>query len=68
VHLKDVDAGGTWAMLGAGACDVPAVIETARNSPRFNGWIVVEEESDEAGHDPAKAVRVNYETLRGFGY
>lgn len=68
VHLKDVDARGNWAMLGAGACDIPSVIETARNSPRFNGWIVVEEESDEAGRDPAKAVRVNYETLRGFGY
>ena len=24
VHLKDVDAQGTWAMLGEGACDVAA--------------------------------------------
>lgn len=68
VHLKDVDANGVWAMLGAGACDVPAVIETVRQAPLFNGWIIVEEESDKAGEDPAAAVRVNRETLRSFGY
>ena len=64
VHLKDVDAQGDWAMLGAGVCDVPAVIEAAERGPNFNGWIVVEEESETAGRDPAKAVRVNLETLK----
>lgn len=68
VHLKDVDAAGTWAMLGEGVCDVAAVMETVRAAPNFNGWIVVEEESDEAGTDPASAVRVNYHTLRQMGY
>ena len=68
VHLKDVDAAGVWAMLGAGVCDVSAVIETARTAPLFNGWIVVEEESDTAGEDPARAVRVNRETLLALGY
>lgn len=68
VHLKDVDAKGDWAMLGAGACDVPAVIEMARTAPLFNGWIIVEEESDKAGEDPAAAVRINRETLRALGY
>lgn len=68
VHLKDVDAKGIWAMLGAGACDVRGVIETVRDAPRFNGWIVVEEESDAAGQDPAAAVRANRETLRALGY
>ena len=56
VHLKDVDAQGTWAMLGEGACDVPAVISAVRQAPRFNGWIVVEEESEVAASDPAAAV------------
>ncbi|CAN7669505.1 sugar phosphate isomerase/epimerase [Pararhizobium sp. LjRoot235] len=68
VHLKDVDADGTWAMLGAGVCDVPAVITAVRQAPEFNGWIVVEEESDHAGKDPAAAVRQNRETLRRFGF
>lgn len=64
VHLKDVDAAGAWAMLGAGVCDVPAVIAAARRAPLFNGWIVVEEESDTAAADPAAAVRANRETMR----
>lgn len=68
VHLKDVDARGDWAMLGAGVCDVRAVIDVVRSAPLFNGWIVVEEESDKAGEDPAAAVRVNRETLRALGH
>ena len=67
LHLKDVDRDGTWWMLGHGACDVPAVIEAVRAAPRFNGWLVVEEESDEAGRDPAAAVARNRATLSGFG-
>ena len=67
VHLKDVDAQGTWAMLGEGACDVPAVISAVRQAPLFNGWIVVEEESEAAASDPAAAVRANRETLRRLG-
>lgn len=68
VHLKDVDAGGIWAMLGEGVCDVPAVISAVRDAPKFIGWIVVEEESDHAGTDPAAAVRTNRETLRRLGF
>ncbi|EJC83679.1 sugar phosphate isomerase/epimerase [Rhizobium leguminosarum bv. trifolii WSM2297] len=68
VHLKDVDADGIWAMLGEGVCNVPSVISAVREAPQFNGWIVVEEESDHAGSDPATAVRVNRETLRRLGF
>ncbi len=68
LHLKDVDAAGDWAMLGAGVCDVPAVIASVRQGPQFNGWIVVEEESEEAGHDPASAVARNRETMRRMGF
>lgn len=64
VHLKDVDAQGTWAMLGKGSCDVAAVILAVRQAPHFNGWVVVEEESETAASDPAAAVRANLETLR----
>ncbi|CZT37031.1 sugar phosphate isomerase/epimerase family protein [Rhizobium sp. 9140] len=68
VHLKDVDANGDWAMLGAGVCDIAEVIDIAGQAPHFNGWIVVEEESEEAGKDPASAVRVNRETLAHMGF
>lgn len=67
VHLKDVDAAGDWAMLGTGSCDIPAVIESVRQAPHFNGWIVVEEESTAAGADPAAAVRKNRQTMRDLG-
>jgi sugar phosphate isomerase/epimerase len=68
VHLKDVDAKGKWAMLGEGSCDISAVIAAVVQAPHFNGWIVVEEESDRAASDPAAAVRINRETLRRFGF
>lgn len=67
LHLKDVDRDGTWQMLGTGACDVAAVIAAVSAAPRFNGWLVVEEESDEAGRNPAAAVARNRQTLSRFG-
>jgi sugar phosphate isomerase/epimerase len=67
VHLKDVEAQGTWAMLGKGSCDIAAVIASVRQAPDFSGWIVVEEESETAAADPAAAVRANLETLLGLG-
>ena len=67
VHLKDVDRQGTWAMLGEGACDIPAVISAVRQASHFNGWIVVEEESETAASNPAAAVRANRETLSKLG-
>lgn len=68
LHLKDVDGGGVWAMLGHGACDVPAVIEAVSGAPGFNGWVVAEEESEVAAADPSAAVRANRATLRELGY
>ena len=66
LHLKDVDAFGNWEMLGEGACNLTAVIATVEAAPHFNGWIVVEEESAEAGKDPAAAVRRNFGTIRAL--
>ena len=67
IHLKDVDAKGTWAMLGKGVCDTPKVIEIANTAPRFNGWLVLEEESETAAADPAGAVKTNRQTMRSYG-
>lgn len=67
LHLKDVDARGDWAMLGDGVCDTPAVIRIVASAPRFNGWVILEEESDAARNDPAAAVRRNRATMRTLG-
>ena len=64
VHLKDVDVAGKWAMLGDGVCNVAAVLSSVGQAANFNGWIVVEEESETAASDPAAAVRADFETLR----
>lgn len=67
VHLKDVDAEGNWAMLGNGVCDTALVIAAAQSARHFNGWLVLEEESDFAASDPATAVRINREKLQSMG-
>jgi inosose dehydratase len=67
LHLKDVDANGEWAMLGKGVLDTPAVIEIVAQAPLFNGWLVLEEESQAAAVDPAAAVKTNRETMRTYG-
>lgn len=64
IHLKDVSADGTqWKMLGEGACDVPDILSSLPTAPRFNGWVVVEEESDIGAADPASAVTRNFERI-----
>ena len=63
LHLKDVDASGRWQMLGEGSCDTRAVINVLGQAPNFNGWLVLEEESDTAAADPSAAVRRNCQTL-----
>lgn len=68
LHLKDVDAAGRWAMLGEGICDVTAVASVVAAAPRFNGWMVLEEEAEAAGADPAAAIRTDRATLRRLGY
>lgn len=67
IHLKDVDSDGNWAMLGKGICDSEAVITAAQKAPHFNGWLVLEEESDFAASDPNNAIKINRDTLRALG-
>ena len=66
LHLKDVDAAGKWSMLGQGICDLPAVVDIVAAGPNFNGWLVLEEESDQAAADPDAAVKANREALRSY--
>jgi sugar phosphate isomerase/epimerase len=67
LHLKDVNADGEWVALGDGSCDFPAVL-LLLESVDYNGWIVGEEESDEARQDGVTAIRKNRQYLRTLGY
>lgn len=62
VHLKDASPTG-WMMLGSGTCDIPAVVRHLRDRIGFDGWLVAEEEAEEAGRNPGAAVAVNRKYL-----
>lgn len=56
VHVKDMHADGTWAPTGDGEVDVVGVHSYLCDSG-YAGWIVFEDESAEAEHDPDGAAR-----------
>jgi inosose dehydratase len=58
IHLKDIDAAGGWAVTGAGTIDFPGIVAYLRDTD-FAGWVVLEDESPEAEHDPDAAVAGN---------
>jgi len=66
VHVKDVRPDGTWAPMGGGRCDFPGLFDLLHRLG-YDGWVVAEEESDLAWHDPAHAIRVNRAYLRSAG-
>lgn len=68
IHLKDVKGNGDWAMLGDGICDIPSVVNIANTAERFNGWLVVEEESEQAAVDPESAIKSNLQYLALMGF
>ncbi len=67
LHLKDVTATRTWAPLGEGVCDFPAVMALLQESG-YRGWVVAEEESEDARRDGIAAIRKNRAYLRAIGY
>lgn len=58
IHVKDLAADGTWAEIGTGIVDVPAVLDhlCARG---FSGWVTFEDESPSAEQNPDAAVARN---------
>lgn len=51
VHYKDMTPGGQWAMMGEGMIDFEAITRFLQQSG-YRGWLVVEDESPEAGAAP----------------
>ena len=66
IHLKDVDANGT-GHAGRRRLRHAGGHRGRGTAPHFNGWLVLEEESDTAAADPAAAVKTNRETMRSYG-
>ncbi len=64
VHLKDMVPGSrTFAEVGSGTLDIPAILNAARNADAQ--WFVVEQ--DACQRPPLESVRMSYEYLRGLG-
>jgi inosose dehydratase len=66
VHIKDADAEGRWQPLGRGIIDWEALLGFLKETG-YGGWIVAEEESQEAWVDPWGAVAGNRRFLRSMG-
>jgi sugar phosphate isomerase/epimerase len=66
-HFKDADAEGKWALMGRGVCDFGATLAFLEETG-YGGWVVAEEESDDAGRDPGGAVAKNRAYLKSLGY
>lgn len=63
VHLKDVSASGSWAGLGNGILDFPAIISYLADTG-YDGWVIVDDVSALANSDPDEAARRNAVYLR----
>lgn len=63
VHLKDVSALGSWAGLGNGILDFPAIISYLADTG-YDGWVIVDDVSALANSDPDEAARRNAVYLR----
>lgn len=64
VHLKDMAPGSrTFAEVGAGTLDIPAILNAARNAGAQ--WFIVEQ--DVCQRPPLESVRMSYEHLRRLG-
>jgi sugar phosphate isomerase/epimerase len=67
IHFKDVDSSGTWRMMGKGICDYEKTLLLLEEID-YEGWIIAEEESDEALKDQLSAVSKNRHYLKSLGY
>lgn len=60
IHYKDMFADGRWALMGEGIIDFVGTTNYLK-SIGFDGWIVVEDESDKAITDPDSVALVDGE-------
>lgn len=58
VHFKDASAKHVWEAMGEGVIDFPRIVKHLKET-EYNGWIMVEEESEKAVVDPDGAMMAN---------
>jgi inosose dehydratase len=58
VHFKDISMNQQWRTMGQGVIDHEGIVKLLRNIA-YDGWIMVEEESDQAEADPDQATADN---------
>jgi inosose dehydratase len=63
VHFKDISATGKWVGMGFGIIDFPRIVKMLRDTG-YSGWIMVEEESQQAENGPDAATIKNGAYLR----
>jgi inosose dehydratase len=63
VHFKDVAADGGWKIMGEGITDFVKIVEMLHRS-RFEGYVMIEDESPEAEVDPDAVSVKNGEYIR----
>ena len=67
IHLKDVDSEGKWKIMGQGVCDFRKTLQSLEDAG-YSGWVIGEEESEEAWNDQKKSVSENRRYLKSLGY
>ncbi|WP_152655935.1 sugar phosphate isomerase/epimerase [Oceanobacillus sp. CFH 90083] len=55
VHFKDCSNNNEWREMGTGDIDFPYIVQTLKDSG-YQGWIMIEEETEEARADPDKVI------------
>ncbi|CEG22077.1 Inosose dehydratase [Planococcus massiliensis] len=55
VHFKDAAKDFQWKKMGTGDIDFPAIVQLLTDS-EYDGWIMVEEETEESTANPKQAV------------
>ena len=65
-HFKDVTSDGKWKVMGDGICDFKGIIKLLEDTG-YKGWIIGEEESDDARRDQKSAVTKNMQYLKSIG-
>jgi len=66
VHCKDVDAQGHWQPMGRGVCDFAGLVRWL-DGIGYDGWLVVEEESDRVWSALPAVMAQNRQYLRSLG-
>ncbi len=65
VHIKDVDANGSWAALGQGITPLAELLAWLEQTG-YAGWVVIEEESAAVYPEPSAAIAANRRVLQRF--